>query len=164
MLSAWQFEEFGKFTTRDASDSGQLARLNAIQDMVSIAFGSVGDIIAICQVIAATVRSLSSTIGSSTEYESLINSLWSLAQALESVKSLIEQGSQLPHQGRLQTVLGNCHECLDRELDNIRIFAASLRSAGSSNRLKDAIMKIRWQGQKARSPLSFFIVSGKIQC
>ena len=116
--------------------------------MATITFGSVGDIIALCQVITTIVRSLSSTQGSSAEYESLINSLWSLAQALECAKFLLEQNTPLQFRGRLGTVLQNCHACLDHELDRVRKYTGSLSSKGSGSRTKDTVRKIRWQSHK----------------
>ena len=69
--------------------------------MASITFGSVGDIIAICQIITTTFRSLSESSGSAAEYRALIGELRSLSQALESVKALLEQGILRQHRGRL---------------------------------------------------------------
>ena len=71
-------------------------------NMASITFGSIGDLVATCQVIVNIVNALSASRGSAIEYQGLINELWSLAQALESVQSLLEHDLQLPHRGRLQ--------------------------------------------------------------
>ena len=94
--------------------------------MASITFGSVGDIISICQVIVKTVSALSESRGSAVEYQGLINELWSLAQALESLKSLLDDETQLRHRGRLRLALQNCRECLERELGSLRKFSTSL--------------------------------------
>ena len=121
--------------------------------MSSITFGSVGDIIAICQVIVTTVTALSSSRGASVEYRALINELWGLAQALEATKSLLEQRSQLlgpplQSQGRLRIALQNCRECLERELESIQKFSTSMSNAGPTKSAKDAFWKVRWLGHK----------------
>ena len=120
--------------------------------MAAITFGSVGDIIAVCQVIKTTIHALSTSRGSAAEYQSLTNSLWSLSQALESVKSLLEKSLPMQHRGRLNVALQNCIEYLDRELDRIQKFAFALRRAGSGNRTIDAFWKLRWQGHKVPLP------------
>ena len=120
--------------------------------MASVTFGSVGDIIAICQIITTAIKSLSTSRGSDVEYRGLINELWSLAQALESIKSLLEEDTQIKHRGRLRIALQNCRECLERELESIRKFSSSLGKVGSAKSARDAFWKTRWLGHKVLLP------------
>ena len=116
--------------------------------MASVTFGSVGDIITVCKIITTTIKALSASRGSDVGYRELINELWSLAQALESIKSLLEEDSQIKHKGRLRIALQNCRECLEHELESIRKFSISLGKLGSARSARDAFWKIRWLGHK----------------
>ena len=116
--------------------------------MASVTFGSVGDIITICQVITTTIKALSASRGSDVEYRGLINELWSLAQALESIKSLLEEDTEIKHRGRLRIALQNCRECLERELESIRKFSTSLGKVASTKSARDAFWRTRWLGHK----------------
>ena len=116
--------------------------------MAAISFGSVGDIVAICEILVKTVNALSKSHGSAVDYQSLIGELWSLAQALEAVKSLLGREPQLHHRGRLEIALHNCQKCLERELDKIQKFETSLSGAVRNGIFKDVYWKLRWQTHK----------------
>ena len=136
-----------------------LQTYSVLNNMASITFGSIGDLVATCQVIVNIVNALSASRGSAIEYQELITELWSLAQALESVKSLLEHDPQLPHRGRLGIALQNCRSCLERELNNIQKFSASLsRKANRTTSARDAFWKTRWLGHKVRCHYSCYVL------
>ena len=137
--------------------------------MASITFGSVGDVISICQIVIRTVTALSKSHGSAFEYRNLIDELYSLSQGLEAVKSLLEQDSaQTHHSGRLRAVLDACQRCLERELESIRRFESSLGWGASSKRRwsgKNVFRKLQWQSRKvwiAYLVFGFLTVSGSV--
>ena len=130
--------------------------------MAFITFGSVGDIISICQIVIRAVAALSKSHGSAFEYQSLIDELHCLSQGLEAIKSLLEEDSaHLHHRGRLRTVLDACRRCLERELEGIRRFESSLgRRASSRGRWsgKDVFRKLQWQTHKVWTASSRLVI------
>ncbi|MCJ1334191.1 hypothetical protein MMC10_010898 [Thelotrema lepadinum] len=116
--------------------------------MASLTFGSVGDIVTVCGIIIDVVKALSESRGSAADYQGLIRELWSLAQVLESVGSLLEEHSWLPNHGRLETILQNCKRCLDHYLKQIKAFEPSLGQNTPRVSAKDIYRKVRWLSRK----------------
>ena len=121
--------------------------------MASVTFGSVGDIIAICQVISTTINALSASRGSAVEYQALLNELASLEQAVEAAKSLLEkpsapQASLLQYEEQLGIALQSCRESLDHELAQIQKFSKSLGKSALTQSAKINFWKLRWLGHK----------------
>ena len=139
------------FTLYFPSLLNSLHRSNAIfacAFMASLTFGSVGDIVTVCGIIIDVVKALSESRGSAADYQGLIRELWSLAQVLESVGSLLEEHSWLPNHGRLETILQNCKRCLDHYLKQIKAFEPSLGQNTPRVSAKDIYRKVRWLSRK----------------
>ena len=116
--------------------------------MAALTFGSVGDIIALCEIVANVVEALSESRGSSAQYQELITELFSLSQALESVDELALVHHAIQNAGRLRNALGLCHKCLDVNLRTIQKYQRSLRAGGSGKSVTDVFRKLRWQSHQ----------------
>ena len=57
---------------------------------MAITFGSVGDIIVVCQIVQSIVKALDDSRGSASEFRQLMRSLSSLAQALQQTQELVK--------------------------------------------------------------------------
>ena len=121
---------------------------------MSITFGSVGDIISICNLIKGLVTSLDDSRGSSAEYQAVIRELHSLDHALLEVEIvfLSNQGSEEMFSLQL-TVLGiaaQCEKCITAFREEIKCYKRTLQPRGSGSVLKDSMMKLRWPSEKER--------------
>jgi len=101
-----------------------------------ITFGSVGDIISVCQVVNELLQALNDCRGSSSEYQGLMRELWSFERALLEVEQLAS------HCGKIAT---QCRSSIDDFLRKIRRYRSSLREGGSGSSVRDAFWKIHWR-------------------
>lgn len=138
----------------------------------SFSFGSVGDIIALCQIAVELGRALNDTRGSAKEYQYLQQDLFDFVNVLGQVLHHIEvqgrstnindssqviaayqQYQSSPWMQGLgqvvQNVVGQCTTVLEGARDSwLRKYGTYLRTNGSGNWAKDAYKKITWRWEK----------------
>lgn len=111
-----------------------------------VTFGSVGDIIAVCEVVRSLAHALNDIRGSSAEYRAVINELKSLEGALGEVKSLV--GTLSPHkQDAFRQCLSSVEQCrhiIVPFLDSVEKYREHLEEGSSLNTFEAAIYKARW--------------------
>ncbi|KAB5550919.1 hypothetical protein GE09DRAFT_154848 [Coniochaeta sp. 2T2.1] len=117
----------------------------------AFSFGSLGDIIAICQLAYEFARALHDSTGSAKEYQELREDVDGSTQLLLQLMATCEEDSS----GLLQDIdnltksaITDCATTLREALDRFEKYDISLRSGGSGNRLKDAFGKLKWLGEK----------------
>lgn len=114
-----------------------------------ITFGSVGDIIAIGQLIKTLVDTLDNSRGSSAEYVALTRDLWLFERALHQVSMLSKTCDDSIELNALRVTtwqaVETCRESMSVFLAKIRKFERSLGEGGSGNVVKDAARKVQWQ-------------------
>ena len=115
---------------------------------MSVTFGSVGDIIAVCQLVIQAVKAISDSKGSSSEYQDLVSLLSSLMVSLEHVRATIQKHSHILNLASLEVVLSECHQYLDSHLNMIQKYQSTLRKGGSGNIGRDVAAKLKWMGKK----------------
>lgn len=115
---------------------------------MSVTFSSVGDIIAVCQLVTQAVKAISDSRGSSLEYRDLISLLSALMIALEHVRATIQTHSHILNLASLEEVLLECHGYLDNHLNMIQKYQLTLRKGGSGNLGRDIAAKLKWTGKK----------------
>lgn len=94
---------------------------------VALTLGSVGDIIALCNVARTGIEALSSSRGSVTQYNNLLRELWNLSRALDCVKLLLGQDCvQLQRRGDLEKVVFDRHRHPVRFLERLEAFECLL--------------------------------------
>lgn len=113
---------------------------------MSITFGSVGDIIAVCGIVRSFAQALDDIKGSSAEYRAVVNQLNSLEEALDKVKSL--SGTFSPHQQNVfrqcLSSAEQCHHIVAPFLDGIKKYREHFEEGSSSNSFEKALYKARW--------------------
>ncbi len=114
-----------------------------------ITFGSVGDIISVCQVVNELLQALNDCRGSSSEYQGLMRELWSFERALLEVEQLASHCGKLAEINALQQtakqIATQCRSSIDDFLRKIRRYRSSLREGGSGSSVRDAFWKIHWR-------------------
>lgn len=113
-----------------------------------VTFSSVGDIIAVCQLVTQAVKAISDSRGSSSEYRDLVSLLSALVIALEHVRATIQTHSHILNLTSLEEVLSECHRYLDEHLSMIQKYQLTLRKGGSGNLGRDIAAKLKWTGKK----------------
>lgn len=115
---------------------------------MSVTFSSVGDIIAVCQLVTQAVKATCDSRGSSSEYRDLVSLLSALVIALEHVRATIQTHSHILNLASLEEVLSECHRYLDEHLNMIQKYHLTLRKGGSGNLGRDIAAKLKWTGKK----------------
>ena len=115
---------------------------------MSVTFGSVGDIIAMCQLVTQAVKAISDSRDSSSEYRELISLLSTLMIALEQVRATIQTRSRILNLASLEEILSECHRYLDHHSNMIQKYQVTLRKEGSGNLGRDREAKSKWTGKK----------------
>ena len=126
--------------------------------MTSFTFGSVGDIIAICQIVATSVNALKDSTGSTVEYQALAKSLANLLQVLGKVEGLTQITENVVNTADLNRILRDCRMCLDRFYAKIQKYGRALGPQGERqvfSGLRDVYRKIKWTGEK-EEVISFY--------
>ncbi|KAK8063395.1 hypothetical protein PG996_008047 [Apiospora saccharicola] len=120
---------------------------------VALAFGSVGDIIAICQIAIKLSRALgvgcAEASGSAKEYQALRKDLDTFARVLEQVIAEYQQLESCPSLTNLdaqtKTVVNECATLIQDALNRwCPKYHESLQPGGSGSTVKDALRKIEW--------------------
>lgn len=120
-----------------------------------MSFGfSVGDFIAALELVGTVVNALRESGGSGPEYRELVSQLHSLETALLQVKQLELDEEQRSEYIALRQSASQCQRTIDNFWTKIKKYQKHLRTGGSTSKLKDGWMKIRWemcqQGDLAR--------------
>ncbi|KAH6685669.1 hypothetical protein F5X68DRAFT_209105 [Plectosphaerella plurivora] len=115
----------------------------------ALTFGSVGDIIAICQIVIELSRALGSSAGSARQYQDLREDLERFTRTLMQVIAVYERHENSLHLNNLdkeiRRVVDDCAVCLRETLDFFHVkYHRHLQPGGSSNVVKDAVKKLEW--------------------
>jgi len=110
-----------------------------------VAFGfSVGDFIAAIELVATVIDALRDSGEASSEYREVIRQLYSLETALLQVKRLEVPPAQNSELVSLKQAAAQCQFTIDNFWKKAQKYQPHLRTGGSSSRLKDGWMKIKW--------------------
>ncbi|KAF2185742.1 cysteine proteinase [Zopfia rhizophila CBS 207.26] len=116
--------------------------------MATFTFGSVGDIIAICQVVQSAVSALNDARGSAADYQALSRSLSSLAQVLFKIDTLSKNKRCVVNMAGLDQTLKDCFKCLHDFYATIEKYSRALGAQGEKRLMKDIFRKIQWLSEK----------------
>lgn len=109
------------------------------------AFGFLGgDFTAAVELVTTVVNALGQNSEASEEYQELVRQLQSLETALLLVKRLHVGDSQHNELVGLRQAATQCHRTIDDFWQKIQKYQPHLQSNGSSSRLKDSWMKVKW--------------------
>ncbi|KAL9083194.1 MAG: hypothetical protein Q9159_005916 [Coniocarpon cinnabarinum] len=115
---------------------------------MSIAFGSVGDIIAVVLLIKDLVNALNDCKGSAYHFQRLCEQLRVLEQALLQVNQLVQKHESSIELNALCVAADQaaraCRGSTEHFLKRIKAYHNSLKQYGSGNILKDVARKIQW--------------------
>ncbi|KAL8845781.1 MAG: hypothetical protein Q9221_009079 [Calogaya cf. arnoldii] len=118
---------------------------------MAVSFGSVGDIIAVCQVVYNVVKALSDTQGSAPKYQDLVSELDTLANTLKQIQTLSGSLEKKVDVSRINSEIQRCMVTLENIQRKIIKYKQSLSTKeGSGNALRDAYKKLRFQNHKER--------------
>lgn len=116
--------------------------------MASFTFGSVGDIIAIVQIVQSAVSALNDARGSAADYQALGRSLSSLAQVLTKIDNLTKTRKDVINMAGLEQTLSDCFRCVNNFYATIEKYSRALGARGQKNVMRDAFRKIQWLSEK----------------
>ena len=110
-----------------------------------MSFGfSVGDFIDALEVIGAVINGLRESEDSGPQYRELVNQLYSLETALLQVKQLELEEEQRSEYIALRQSAAQCQQTVDDFWTKIQVYQKHLRFGGSTSKLKDRWMKVKW--------------------
>jgi hypothetical protein len=115
---------------------------------MSFTFGSIGDIIAICQILQSTVSALNDARGLTADYQALGRSLTNLSQVLFRIENLVQSKKNVSNMAGLDQTLRNCYGCLKDFNAKIDKYSRALGERGQKRMLKDIYRKIKWLNEK----------------
>jgi hypothetical protein len=111
---------------------------------MSVGFGfSVGDFIAAIELVATVIDPLRESGDASSEYREIVKQLYSLETALLRVKRLEVDPAQNVELVALLAA-AQCQRTIDNFWKKVQKYQPHLRAGGSSSRVKDGWMKIKW--------------------
>lgn len=111
-----------------------------------MAFGfSVGDFIAVINLITKVSKALKDSDGAASEYQDVVQELESLQAILTHLGGLdIEEGAEKPPAVRLNILVSACQRPLKDFLDHIARFKASLNASTHRSFLQTIPRKAQW--------------------
>ena len=110
-----------------------------------VSFGfSAGDFIAAIELVATVIDALRDSGDAGSEYREIVRQLYSLETALLRVKRLEVDPAQNAELVSLQQAAAQCQRTIDNFWKKVQKYQPHLRARGSSSRLKDGWMKIKW--------------------
>lgn len=121
----------------------QFFEANFSFNIMSFGF-SVGDFVAALELVGTVVNALRASGGSGSEYRELVNQLYSLETALLRVKQLELEEEQRSEYIALRQSASQCQRTIDEFWEKTKKYQKHLRTEGSSSKLKDGWMKIKW--------------------
>jgi hypothetical protein len=130
--------------------------------MFSITFGSLGDIIAVAQIVQQVIEALNNSTGAPRNYQDLICQLQTLHRTLLEAHQLITQSKiydpeRLPTSadGTILWEVGLCKSIMEDLLEKIAKYGKNLCKGGSGSIMRDSWRKISWQFLKKEDVTSF---------
>ncbi|GKT58321.1 vegetative cell wall protein gp1 [Colletotrichum tofieldiae] len=115
----------------------------------TLAFGAVGDFIAVIELIKNIIVALDDCRGSARDYQDTVQNLEMLGKILQQVAEVYQDQGFNDHLGDLRAIawrsLQQIRLCLDGFSDKIQKFAPSLTNGGTKNVFKDVARKIQWK-------------------
>jgi hypothetical protein len=110
-----------------------------------MSFGfSVGDFIAALEVISTVINALRESGESGPQYRELVSQLYSLETALLQVKQMELEEEQRSEYIALRQSAAQCQRTVDAFWTKVLSYQKHLRTDGSTSRLKDDWMRIKW--------------------
>jgi hypothetical protein len=110
-----------------------------------VSFGfSAGDFIAAIELVATVIDALRESGDAGSEYREIVRQLYSLETALLRVKRLEVDEAQNSELVSLQQAAAQCQGTIDNFWKKVQKYQPHLRAGGSSLKLKDGWMKIKW--------------------
>jgi hypothetical protein len=110
-----------------------------------VSFGfSAGDFIAAIELVATVIDALRASGDAGSEYREIVRQLYSLETALLRVKRLEVDPAQNSELVSLQQAAAQCQGTIDNFWKQVQKYQPHLRAGGSSSKLKDGWMKIKW--------------------
>ncbi|KAH6682232.1 hypothetical protein F5X68DRAFT_233950 [Plectosphaerella plurivora] len=115
----------------------------------SFSFGSVGDIIALCQIAVELGRALDDTRGSAKEYQDLQQDLFDFVNVIAAYQQY-QSSPWMQGLGHVvQDVVEQCTAVLEGARDSwLRKYGKHLRPSGSGSWVKDTYKKVKWRWEK----------------
>ncbi|KXX77627.1 hypothetical protein MMYC01_206122 [Madurella mycetomatis] len=116
---------------------------------LSLSFGAVGDIIAICGLIKGIVAALDDAHGSAKHYQNVIEHLNIIARTITEVDRILQSQSRISELDNLHSLavstIGQIGETLGAFDAKITKFSPSLSQSGSGNIFRDRARKVQWK-------------------
>jgi hypothetical protein len=110
-----------------------------------VGFGfSAGDFIAAIEFVATVIDALRESGDASSECRKIVRQLYSLETALLQVKRLEVDPSQNAELVALHQAAAQCQRTIDNFWKKLQSYQPHLRAGGSSSRVKDGWVKIKW--------------------
>ena len=114
-----------------------------------VTIGSVGDIIAVCQLVRELALALNSLRGSSHDFRELVKQLHAFNSVLEEADSLVKRHENSPGLGAFRAstnrVATDCRDSVVSFLGRIKKYQRSLQEGGSGNRALDGVRRVQWK-------------------
>ena len=112
---------------------------------MSVGFGfSAGDFIVAFELVATIIDALRESGDASSAYREIVRELYTLETALLRVKRLELDPTQTAEHIALKQAAAQCQRTIDNFWQKMRKYQPHLRVGGSSSRVKDGWMKIKW--------------------
>ncbi|GAB1314797.1 hypothetical protein MFIFM68171_05007 [Madurella fahalii] len=116
---------------------------------LSLSFGAVGDIIAICGLVKGIAAALDDARGSAKHYRDLIEHLHIIARTITEIDRVFQHQSRTSGLDSLHSLAVRTAEQISETLGafnaKIKKFHPSLSQSGSGNRFRDAARKVQWK-------------------
>ena len=111
--------------------------------------GSLGDVIALINIVKDLVTAFDKRTGSSAEYQEIIRKLWAFNRVLKEVevfgRSIKNTDEATTSCKAILCVVGQARNSIEASSKGIRQFEPSLRKGGSRSSLQDAARKAQWK-------------------
>ena len=111
--------------------------------------GSLGDVIALINIVKELITAFDKRRGSSAEYQDILRKLWAFNRVLKEVETLCRSitttAEATTSRDAMLCVVGQARTSIEALSKGIRKFEPSLRQGGSQSSLKDAARKAEWK-------------------
>ncbi|KAK2763640.1 vegetative cell wall protein gp1 [Colletotrichum kahawae] len=115
----------------------------------TLAFGAVGDFIAVLELIRNIVAALDDSRGSTKAYRDVVQSLETLESTLRQIEEVYRDQKLRSFLGELRTIalrnVAQIKRCLEDFNNKIEKFGPSLANSGTKSVLRDAARKVQWR-------------------
>ena len=117
--------------------------------MVFTPIGSIGDIVAVGNLIRDLITALDNDKGSHAEYQDCIRKLAALERTLQEVETLYTIHNDTAELntlcGTMHHIVNQCRQTIEAFSKRVEKFGPSLSENGSGNRARDAYKKTQWR-------------------